>query len=319
MEVYKDVPRINLLSKYNRHEPTVIDNTALMTYKTCPRKYFLRMVLGFTGKDTEPYFALGSSYHNYREIFEKTWKTEESLPFQDRFDYSHVLAVDSAVKKWNIKTGNKEVPAPNTKWDWITLGRLKLSLEVTKNWLNVEKKAGNIIVLVTEQPFIVQIEPGIYYGGTADQAVKWNNRLWGRDFKTSSKEANYFKRTLKPSNQFLGYTIAEELLHGSTVDGQLVEVLYNSKSKPPIITPYPNSFNVWEKGIWRKDTVKWMERIAESREKDHYEVSETHCPFCPFHMVCTSTSENAMMATLESKYKVEPWDFQNIDNKLEAA
>lgn len=317
MEVYKDVKK-EFLPKYERHEPVVLDHTAIITYKTCPRKYFYRMVLGFTERETQPYFVSGSAYHTYRKIFDLTWKAEENLPFQDRFDYSHILGVDAAVKKWMDKTKGKEVPAPNTKWDWITLSRLKLSLAKTKDWLQVEKKTGNIIVLMTEQPFIVEVEKDIFYGGTADQVVKWNNRLWGRDFKTSSKEKQYFKRTLKPNNQFLGYTISEELLHGSTVDGQLVEVLFNSKSKPPEITPYPNSFNVYEKGVWRKQLVSWTEKIRISREKDMYEMAEVHCPFCPFHMVCAAGNENQIMALLESKYKVEPWDHQNIDNELEA-
>lgn len=316
MEVYQNVKK-EFLPKYERHEPVILDHTALITYKVCPRKYFYRMVLGFTDKETPPYFVSGSSYHRYREIFELTWKSEEALPYNDRFDYSHILAVDAAVKKWMEKTKGKEVPAPNTKWDWITLNRMKLSLDKTRDWLQTEKKNGNIIVLLTEAPFIVEIEKGIFYGGRADQVVKWNNRLWGRDFKTSSKEKQYFKRTLKPSNQFLGYTVSEELLHGSTVDGQLVEVLFNSKSKPPEITPYPNSFNVYEKGVWRKELVSWTEKIKNSRDKDMYEMAEHHCPFCPYHMVCSSSNENQMMATLESKYKVEPWDHQNIDNENE--
>lgn len=317
METYQNVKQ-EFLPKYKRHEPVILDHTALITYKTCPRKYFYRMVLGFTDKETPAYFVLGGSYHKYREQFELTWKSEEGLPFADRFDFSHLLAKDAAIKKWESKAKGKPL-ALNTKWDWITIDRLKKSLEVTKDWLQIEKKAGNIIVIATEQPFIVQIEKDIFYGGRADQVVKWNNRLWGRDFKTSSKEGAYFKRTLKPSNQFLGYTIAEELLHGSTVDGQLVEVLYNTKSNPPKITPYPNSFNVYEKGIWRKELVSWTEKIANSRKNDSYEMAEVHCPFCPFHMVCTAGNENAMMATLESKYKIEPWDHQNIDNELEAA
>lgn len=211
MEVYKNVTK-NFLPKYERYEPVILDHTALITYKTCPRKYFYRLVLGFTDKETPPYFVLGSSYHKYREVFETTWKKEETLPFNDRFDYSHILGLGAAEKKWQDKAKGKPL-ALHTKWDWITIERLKKSLEVTKNWLNIEKKAGNIIVLMTEQPFIVEIEKGISYGGRADQVVKWNNRLWGRDFKTSSKEGQYFKRTLKPSNQFMGYTIAEELLH----------------------------------------------------------------------------------------------------------
>jgi hypothetical protein len=272
------------------------------------------MVLGFTEKETPPYFVLGSSYHKYREVFELTWKSQEALPFQDKFELSHVLARNEADKIWEKKAKGKPL-ALHTKWDWITKDRMFKSLDVVKSWLHTEKKSGNIIVLMTEQPFIVEIEKGIFYGGRADQVVKWNNRLWGRDFKTSSKEGQYFKRLLKPSNQFIGYTIAEELLHGNSVDGQLVEVLYNTKSQSPKVTPYPNSFNVWEKGLWRKELVDWSGRINESREKDSYPAAEVHCPFCPFHMVCSSTSENAMMATLESRYKVEPWDHQNIDGE----
>lgn len=320
MEVYKDVPK-NFLAKYERHEPVALDNAALSMYKVCPRKYFFRFVLAFEPNgDTPPYFTLGSSYHKYREVFELVWKKESDLTFQDRFDLSDAMAKIEAFKYWDKKTNSKIVLAPNTKWDWITRPRLEKSLEVTANWLNIEKKNGNIIVIATEQPFIVEAVSGVFWGGRADQVVRWNNRLWGRDFKTSSKKSDYFKRLLKPSNQFLGYTIGEELLHGSTVDGQLVEVLFNSKTDGPKIVPYPTSFNVFEKGLWKKELTEWTDRLQKSRELDLYPANESHCPFCPYHQVCTNTSESGMAATLESKYKVSPWDFMNPDNEdMEAA
>ena len=313
-EIYKDVPK-KFLEKFDRYEPVILDNTAISLYKLCPRKYQLRIAMGFDEIETKPYFVSGSSYHKYRDQFEINWKANADLSFIDRVDYSHIVAESEAIKLWNKITKDKEVPAPNTKWDWITRSRLTKSLSIAKEWISVEKKNNNIIVIATEQPFIVEVIPNVFWGGKADQVARWNNRLWGRDFKTSSKEGQYYKRTLKPNSQFIGYTVAEELLHGSTVDGQLVEVLYNTKTAGPKITPYPNSFNIYEKGIWKRDLASWSDKIKKSRELDLYEVSESHCSFCQFHMVCSNTSENGMMATLESKFKLNPWDFQNIDGE----
>ena len=45
--------------------------------------------------------------------------------------------------------------------------------------------------------------------GRADQIVKWSGKVWGRDFKTSSKDGAFYQRQLDPNEQFTGYTYAE--------------------------------------------------------------------------------------------------------------
>jgi uncharacterized protein (UPF0179 family) len=48
--------------------------------------------------------------------------------------------------------------------------------------------------------------------------------------------------------------------------------------------------------------------MAISREEDMYARNEENCSYCPFHQVCLKNTEGGMMAELEAKYMVRPWD-----------
>src|SRR5215203_2975982 len=66
----EDHPVRIFMPKYNRYEPKIRDSTSIKSWKTCQRKYFYEIVLGFSSRETPPYFAWGSAYHKFREVLE---------------------------------------------------------------------------------------------------------------------------------------------------------------------------------------------------------------------------------------------------------
>lgn len=286
----------------DKYEPEVLDSTAIMTYKTCPRKYQYRMVYGYDVKDTMPYFAFGTAYHKFREQLELEPKEQD-----DKITFQNAAA--RAIQHWNV--AGVEAPV-GTKWDFLNTARLIQSLQTAFTHWKKEKHEGKIVVVASEQSFSLRLPDGTITGGRADQIVRWNGKVWGRDFKTSSKLGPFYERTLEPNDQFTRYTWAESQLAGEKVQGQIVEVLYNSKKEGPKIIPYMTSRTEWQLETWIKEHRFWTNQIRQSREQNLYPMNEKSCAFCEFHSVCKMPSEPSMLQHLKSNYKLNPWRFEDI-------
>jgi hypothetical protein len=290
--------------EFERMEPLILDHTAMIAAKACLRKYFFQIVLGATPRgEVAPYFAFGSAYHKFREVLEIAHREKSPTPYKD--------ALVSAVKYWGEATGGKD-PQLGTKWDFLTRARLMKSCEVAhEKWLE-EKKQGKIEVLAVEQPFNVEVADSEFTSGRFDQIVRWNGKIYGRDFKTSSKEGAFYARGLDPNDQFTRYTFAEQQLSGQRVEGQIIEVLYNSKKEGPRITPYLSTRTQWQLDDWKADEIFMRETLNRAREQDRWPKQEHNCSFCQFHSVCKMGSMGSQQAKLKQEFSQKPWDNMTV-------
>lgn len=291
MEIIKP-PKQEFMKKYPRHEPLIKDHTSIHAAKTCMRKYFYQIVIAKIPKQDAIYFAWGSAYHKFREVLELTADVGE--------------AGLEGLRVWQEKQGAN--PPVGHKFEFLTQARLMKSFKIAyEHWLE-EKKRKRIEVIAVEQPFNVQLADGTATSGRFDQIVRWGGKLWGRDFKTSSKEGIFYSRSLEPNDQFTRYTFAETKLSGEKVQGQIVEVLYNSKKEGPRITSYTASRSQYQLDQWEKESITFNKMIDLCREEDTWPMQEVSCPFCPYHSVCKLPSEAAQMAKLDAEYITRPWD-----------
>lgn len=310
-------PIKEFMARYPRYEPKIKDHSAIITAKRCFREYFYRIVLGRVPKEDAIYFAWGSAYHKFREVLEITYGFGSNAP--PRFDEGKAKGAfaEAALAGLNYWRKHGRDQGPEDKFSWMTAPRLLESFKKAyENWI-LEKKQGKIEVIAVEQAFNIQLPDGSYRSGRADQIVKWMSKTWGRDFKTSSKDSAFYSRTLAPNEQFTGYTYCEGELTGESIQGQIIEVLYNAKStkkeqKGPEIIEYTASRTAWELAIWEKELMIFNKMIDSCRETDTWPMCETNCSFCTFHNVCKQGSEAAQMYQLEVNYRVEPWDNQKV-------
>ena len=295
------------MPQFERHEPLILDHTAVINAKACLRKYFFAIVLGMNPKGPQaPYFAFGSAYHKFREVLE-----EEFMKGNTTSNFK--LALDAAIEYFDKATGKKN-PEVGSKWDFLTKERLIQSCMVAYKVWEKEKQQNRIKVLAVEQPFNVEIEPGSgeYTSGRFDQIIRWNGKVYGRDWKTSSKEGMFYSRGLDPNDQFTRYTFAEQALAGQRVEGQLIEVLYNSKKKGPEITTYVSNRTQWQLDDWRADELFMRETIARARNADRWPKQEHNCGFCIFHSVCSMGSEASQANKLKAEFEVRPWNNMTV-------
>ena len=281
------------MAKYQRHEPVIHDSTAIVTAKTCFRKYFYKIVLGFRAKGNPPYIAFGSCYHEFREVLEKTQSLDQAL--------------DAAATMWE-KIGRN--PPVGADYDFLTGERLFKSCMVAhEHWLK-EKKNGRIQVIAVEQEFVVTLKDGTTRtGGRADQIVRWNGKLWGRDFKATTKTSAYYQRLLDPNDQFTRYTLAEGKLCGEEIQGQLIELMFNTRKEGPKVVPLSTGRTPGQLSRWEDEQIFFEKLLDQCRNEDVWPMCEAHCPFCEYHSVCKQVNEGGMMSTLESNFSQIAWDF----------
>lgn len=315
-EIYRDVPK-RFMKEFDRYEPVIKDHTAMITAKTCLRMFFYRIVLGFTSKESSHIFAWGNSYHKFREVLEKNYGYGDAAPptfNESKAQEAFTVAATEAVGYWKKYGKDQEI---GSKFEFMTTERmLRTCVEAYKHW-SQEKKQGAIKVIAVEQPFNIQLSDGTYRGGRADQIVRWMGKLWGRDFKTTSKDSYFFERQLDPNEQFTGYTFAEQALcGGEQVQGQLVEVMYNgkgTKKEPskggPTIYTFTASRTPYQLKEWEQDHIFYTQILKRAREEDRYPMQEVACSFCPYHSVCKQPNESAMAYQLKTQYVLEPWDY----------
>lgn len=293
-------PNPRFMASLPRAEPAVMDSTASKKYKTCPRLYFYTMVLGYREKATPFYFAFGGAYHKFREILSNS-------------NGDLVLSLNAAGDHWQRRTKLTGEPPVGSKYEFLTGQRLLSSCKTAYEHWKKERDQGRITVLHSEQTFLVTLKDGLtQIGGRADEIVRWNGRLWGRDFKTSSKMGPFYERTLEPNDQFTRYTLGESRLCGEPVQGQLVEVLYNTKKEGPKLVPLITTRTEAQLSQWEDEQIYLAQQLQRNRDTDTWPQQEIHCPFCPFRLVCKAPNEASATAQLQQGFEHKPWDFSKV-------
>jgi hypothetical protein len=297
-------PSRKLLPVFDRFEPTTKDSTAVKTFKECPRKYFYRMVLGRQKPEGEwaSVFGWGSGLH---KALEHIYQSGDLA-----------TATIEALKFWK--------PPTKDKFDFQTKERFLENIAALVNMWQEEKKSGNIEVLGIEQPFNIIFPDGEVIGGRFDQIIKWNGRVWIRDWKTTSKMIQYWKKGLDPNDQAIRYIYAAScLVHGQdengypnkVIDGVLFVAIQNMKSVKAKLERVPISKNITQIKKWVDDQKHVHVMMNYCRENDVWPMHETNCGFCDYQMVCTQPSESAMEFTLKTQYVLSPWKHEEVDQK----
>ncbi len=305
-----------LLENLPRFEPETYDSTAIKLANECLRKYFYRIILGRTPFKSkyQTVFDFGSAYHKFREVLEVTFRQTSNR------DESFKAALMSALV------------APLTpgegKYEYYTRERLMRSCKVAYEWWCKEKDNNQIEVIAVEQFINVQLSEGVFISGRADQIIRWNGKLWGRDFKTTSKKLQYFEATLDPNDQPVRYIHLESKLHfgdnaitdGKMVQGIIFEVLCNTadseKGNKEGLCEIKNvtiTKSLQQMEQWRKEQLFIHQILELAKKEEMYPMQPTNCSFCDFRNVCKKASESSMEYELKNNFKLAPWNPMNVE------
>ena len=192
------------------------------------------------------------------------------------------------------------------------------------------QQLAKIEVLATEQLFNVVIEGESRRSGKMDQIVIKDGEVWGRDFKTTSQDLEYYQRGTEPNDQFTGYTIAGGELSGEPIKGMIVEVLFNKKNHKtnrgksetgPLIQEFTTKRTDEQIDRWRKEQRVFDKMLDICREEDIWPMldnARVNCKFCPFHRVCCMPTEGSAEYNLMNHYDFIPHDHTKFGESSES-
>jgi hypothetical protein len=257
------IPKLNLAP-----DALFLDNTKIVSYKECPRKYFLRHILDWTQSGTRMALAFGGSWHAGQDGLWGAWGGGER-------DNKALLraAMHGFLTEW---TGEYNLPnEPDVAWLQSNSPRTPFTaIEMFHNYLEARRPLMENSTLVSvEQPFAVPLYPDrldVWYCGKLDKVIRTrNDGLVILEHKTTTeyKKDGGFKYSFLDqfimNSQVDGYLYAGHLYYGDLkyvwVDAALVHDKIHDAFK---ILPMSRALGSLDE--WLVETRTWVERINES-------------------------------------------------------
>lgn len=306
-----DIPKQTFLKSLVRAEPLIKDHTAVKTFMECPRKYFYRMVCGRQAKkpEMETIFGWGTAVHKFAEVYQLT---------QDKADaFMQAMAL---YKK----------PFPGTKWDFLDEIRFAETIKALRTFIDNEVKEGYTKTLKVEQPFNFEMPDGLSIGGRWDSLIKQGSQARIRDWKTTTKQVQYFRESLDPNDQATRYIYAHSVSQGwnsttkkgsalsSGVEFVIIQNMKPTKTQknPPKIERFNVTRSAEQLVSFEQDQLVIHEQIKTCRDNDVWPMSPTNCGFCDYKHVCRAPTDGSREAKLRTEFAHSPWDHQTVDQKV---
>lgn len=289
----------------------VLDTSVLQTHQRCPRKAYYQYWLNRSPSGKNYPIGFGLAYHAYREWMERAW-----------IDSGQDLAKDGPVcHSYGVRRAMEvypDDPPLGHKKEFLTRQRLRDSLEQAYTLWQTEKRQGIFKVLEVEQGFQLAFPNGRLFGGRMDQILEWNGQLWVRDFKTTSRMGATYAKQFDPNDQMTCYTWGASVLSGRKVQGVIIQVIYNTKTKGPehhqfITTRSPAHIEEWQQNVEREGRL-----VDEHTAEEYFPMRTTGCSDfngCFYRDCCGLSSWKQRDAWLRTHTIESHWDFMNPDDE----
>ncbi len=214
------------------------DNTRIQEFRACPRKFFFRHVVHWSGEGFSPPLLFGSSWHT---AMDAVWRIMSDKGNAQNLNTQEIAeaAFGEFMEEW-LEGGG---PDPK-EMDPIDMARLEprtpmIALEMLYAYVDQRRslfQRDSFELLEVEHPFAVPLDPNdddLMYVGRLDKIFRVKEGVIGGEHKTTSlyRKDGYFRSTFvdsfSPNSQVDGYMHALRILYGPEakevwIDGALV-------------------------------------------------------------------------------------------------
>jgi len=296
----------------------VVDSTSLGEFKTCPRKYYYRMIEGWVPKSTSVHLTFGILLHQGRETYEHAKASglnhEDSLRAAVRASLASTWDKETGRPWWSNNPDKNRYTLIRTlvhyldtfgrddRLQTVILSNGKPAIELSFKFVPVDLNSGEEFKSVTGEQ--------IYFSGHLDRIVSLEENQYISDVKTTSSALNsyYFSR-YSPDNQFSMYTLAgmaafQTQISGIICDAIKVKAEFN-KFERQLIPRTPDQIHEW-----LGDTKYYLSLMGRMAEAGRWPQNDKACHFyggCPYRPVCSRTP-GARQTWLEADYTKSIWD-----------
>lgn len=307
------------------------DNTMISTYKECPRKYFIRHVLGWTvsmGADEtgaldnrkSPPLVFGSSWHAGMDA---VWGAGPDASNEDRVE----LAMEAFRKEW--EENNYTYNLSLEEQDSLGARTPGVAGEMYYHYVDQRQRMlRGATVLGIEQPIAIPF-PGLddtWYVGKLDKVVDYNG-VHILEHKTttlyrikSNFDANYIE-SWNSASQVKGYEVAGGLYYPDLQDVWVDCALVHKKVHDAFkFVPVAHAMPLLDE--WLGDTKRWIEEIETETEAweandrvlkpGMFRRNEDACygkygP-CPLLSICNTVADPGLLEGPPPGYKEDRWE-----------
>jgi PD-(D/E)XK nuclease superfamily len=296
------------------------DNTRISAYKTCPRSYFIRHVLGWTGIGTGLALVFGSAWHNAQDVI---WEYGKKIDHRDLGE----LAAQAFNKTWTAEGLPVDIPlesegyyAPRTPL---------IAREMLEGYIESRgKMIMNSEVVAIEQPFAVPIPgmPGHWYIGRLDKVVDFNSQRLVLEHKSTTAYATQgnfrtdYVDSWFMSAQVKGYQFGAGLYYGNVnavwVDAALVHKKVHNAFK---FIPIAHNYTLLSE--WLEGTKQWVREISQEEEDYRgvgeltpgmFKKNEESCfgkyGACPYIDICRSVADPSKLTEVPGGFVKSYWE-----------
>lgn len=296
--------------EYTPQFPNVVDNSMMVTFRACPRKWFYQYALGLRPRGSKIDLVAGAAFaaaceHVRRGVYERKLSMEDALQ----------AALPHFMREW----GDTETPSHSPKtfnrmWEAVQLyfkHHNPLTDVVQPIFVNDKCSAEWTISL--ELPFKHPItnEP-IIYGGRFDLLGKYKDEAMVIvDEKTTKQFGDSWARQWSVRSQFMGYSWAMQQ-SGYNVNMVMVRGIGIMKTDIRFQTAM-TTFNQSTIDRWYEATLRDLDRMLNYWEQHHadtfhrgyhaaYGDACTSYGMCPFSTPCTSNDPTRWLSEYEQQF-----------------
>lgn len=284
------------------------DSTSLTAFATCPRKYFLSNIQGWTSELRSVHLIFGGHYATALEHYHK----------HRAAGFSHDDAERMVVREALEATWDREANAPQ---DWFHASKTRDTLIRSIVWYLEQYKDDPMETVIlsngkaaVEYSFSVDLTDEYLYCGHIDRLVTYgeDKDIYVQDQKTSGSQINHkFFMGYSPDYQMTGYTWAGGIIFALPVKGVVLDGAYIAVG----FTDFGRGFisrSARQLEEFQVEALHYIEQAKRCHESGYYPMNRTACGNyggCEFRSVCSAVPgirENLLAGGYKKRDRWDP-------------
>ena len=248
------------------------DNTRLSAYKTCPRYFYFRHELDWTGEGTRYPLSWGGAWH---EAMDHVWTAMCEYKSTD-LDRVADEAYQEFLSKWCEDGQTHPDDASLEQADAWKVHNPNYAADMLHEYVRARQGFfKRIKLLEVEKPFAVPLDPeqpDLFYVGRMDKVFEMDGDIYVAEHKTTSLYAKAggfrvgFLDSFSPNSQIDGYLYAGHVEYGDRFKAVWIDAALKHKHVHDAFKFIPVERQFAQLDAWLWEAHYWVDQVERNRD-----------------------------------------------------